>query len=251
MSVENLPDKSARTGQIAAKSGQTRPALRPKTAATLIVLDSNGKTPKVLMGKRHEGIKFMPGKFVFPGGRVERGDYAMAVAGALPTHVEDRLMLRDAKASAARARAMALASIRETFEETGLLIGTKDYGAPESTPAGAWAEFAAHGVFPSLEGFHFVARAVTPPGLSRRFDARFFCVDSAWIAHRVEGKIGPDAELTELVWIPLEEAASLDLAAITKTVLGELKARLERRMAPFVPVPLILEKNGKWQRIEL
>lgn len=233
------------------KAGQTWPNVRPKSASTLIILDRSGKRPKVLMGKRHAGIKFMPGKFVFPGGRVERSDYAMSVAGALPSHVEDRLLAHVSKGSISKARALALAAIRETFEETGLLIGTKDYGAPERAPAGPWSEFAASGVFPSLEGFHLIARAITPPRLSRRFDARFFCVDSEWIAHRVEGKIGPDAELTEMVWLPLDETDKLDLAGITKHVLDELKTRIEGRMAPYIPVPLILETRGKWQRLEL
>jgi len=255
-----LTDETARAAADAAyanaganrpNDGQTWPNVRPKTAATLIVLDRSGKQPKVLMGKRHADIKFMPGKFVFPGGRLERADHAMLVAGALPSHVEDRLIAKDPDGSAAKARAMALAAIRETFEETGLMIGTKDYGAPPRPPAGAWAEFAAHGVFPSLEGFHFIARAITPPRMSKRFDARFFCVDAQWIAHRVEGKTGPEAELTELVWIPLAETAQLDLAEITRTILSELQNRIAGRMAPYIPVPLLLEKNRKWQRVEL
>ena len=45
--------------------------VRPKDAATLILIDRSGKVPKVLLGKRHHGHKFMPGKFVFPGGGVD------------------------------------------------------------------------------------------------------------------------------------------------------------------------------------
>ena len=44
------------------------PYMRPRNAATLIIIDRKGKEPKVLMGRRHSGHKFMPGKFVFPGG---------------------------------------------------------------------------------------------------------------------------------------------------------------------------------------
>ena len=50
------------------------PNLRPRDAATLIIVDASGKKPKVLMGRRHERHSFMPGKFVFPGGRVDPAD---------------------------------------------------------------------------------------------------------------------------------------------------------------------------------
>ena len=48
---------------------QSHPNLKPRDAATLIVIDRSGPAPKVLLGKRHAGLKFMAGKFVFPGGR--------------------------------------------------------------------------------------------------------------------------------------------------------------------------------------
>ena len=53
---------------------QSHPNLKPRDAATLILVDRSGDVPKVLLGKRHAGHKFMPGKFVFPGGRVEPAD---------------------------------------------------------------------------------------------------------------------------------------------------------------------------------
>ena len=59
------------------------PYLRPKDAATLILLDRSGRVPKVLLGKRHHGHKFMPGKFVFPGGGLEPADRRMGVARPL------------------------------------------------------------------------------------------------------------------------------------------------------------------------
>src|SRR3954449_9837694 len=70
------------------------PNLRPKDAATLILLDRSGTVPKVLLGKRHHGHKFMPGKFVFPGGGLESADKRMAVAGGLDPHAETSLMRR-------------------------------------------------------------------------------------------------------------------------------------------------------------
>ena len=95
------------------------PALQPQDAATLILIDRSGPVPKVLLGKRHERHRFMPGKFVFPGGGVDRSDKLMPVARELDNLAEARLMQRFHKASPARARALALAAIRETCEETG------------------------------------------------------------------------------------------------------------------------------------
>ena len=72
----------------------------------MILLDHSGDTPKVLMGKRHHGLKFMAGKFVFPGGRAETHDRLMASARALPAVVEEKLRARRVRPSAiARPRA--------------------------------------------------------------------------------------------------------------------------------------------------
>ena len=49
-------------------------AVRPRDAATLILVRNDGATPQVLMGQRHANHKFMPNKFVFPGGRVDPAD---------------------------------------------------------------------------------------------------------------------------------------------------------------------------------
>ena len=105
--------------------------VRPKNAATLIIIDRSGTKPKVLMGRRHTGHKFRPGKFVFPGGRIELGDRKMPVMGALNPRAEAALSARVTRPPRHLGRALALASIRETFEETGLMLGTKDYGAPD------------------------------------------------------------------------------------------------------------------------
>ncbi len=63
------------------------PNLRPKDAATLILIDNGGPIAKVLLGKRHHGHKFMPGKYVFPGGGVEPADQRMPTARPLDRHV--------------------------------------------------------------------------------------------------------------------------------------------------------------------
>src|SRR5271165_3055520 len=73
---------------------QSFPNLKPRDSATLILIDRSETVPKVLLGKRHLRHRFMPGKFVFPGGRIEKSDRHMAVAGTLPARQLERLMQR-------------------------------------------------------------------------------------------------------------------------------------------------------------
>ena len=226
--------------------------VRPKRAATLIIIDHIGAdNPKVLMGRRHDGHRFMPGKFVFPGGRVEAGDRFMNVAGPLDPVTEAKLLPCLPTGSPGLARALALAAIRETFEETGLVVGSLDFGAPEKVPAGAWEQFAATGAYPVLEDLHFVGRAITPPRNKMRFDACFFAVDIASVCARVEGVVGPEAELVELTWVDLPTAQTLGLPLITSVILRELERRLAQGMRRFLPVPFYRTGRTGWVREEL
>jgi 8-oxo-dGTP pyrophosphatase MutT (NUDIX family) len=225
----------------------TSPYVRPKDAATLILVDRTGPQPKVLLGKRHQRHKFMPGRYVFPGGRVDPVDRRMSVAKPLDPHAQAHLMKRLQRASAAKAQAFALAAVRETFEETGLLIGVRSDEIAK-VPAGPWAAFAAAKVLPDLGALHFIGRAITPPGRNRRFDARFFTTDASAIAHRIEGVTGPDAELTELVWMTLAEAKQLDMPAVTGVMMEELDARIAEGFGHDLPVPFYSMPRGRFQR---
>src|SRR6187431_616429 len=89
--------------------GPTR-AVRPRDAATLLIVRRDGSVPRVLMGKRAASHKFMPNKFVFPGGRVDAGDSRIVPPHDLHPEVMKRLLRG---CSATRARALALAAIRE------------------------------------------------------------------------------------------------------------------------------------------
>ena len=62
-----------------AKPLQTRKTLRPRDAATLIIVDSSSGEPRVLLGRRRLDMVFMPGRYVFPGGRVDPADRHVAV----------------------------------------------------------------------------------------------------------------------------------------------------------------------------
>jgi 8-oxo-dGTP pyrophosphatase MutT (NUDIX family) len=212
------------------------PNLRPKDAATLILIDHSGPISKVLLGKRHHGHKFMPGKYVFPGGGVEPADHHMPTAQPLDRHAEQRLMRAVKRPSPVKSRALALAAIRETYEETGLLLGAPTNDT-SGTAAGPWAAFTRAQILPDLAAVHFVARAITPPRRPKRFDTRFFAADAGTIARRIDGMIGPEAELVELVWMPIAQARQLDMPAITAVVLEELEMRIAAGLGHDLPVP--------------
>jgi 8-oxo-dGTP pyrophosphatase MutT (NUDIX family) len=230
----------------AADINATHPTIRPKDAATLILIDRSDRVPKVLLGKRHARHRFMPGKFVFPGGGVDPSDKRMPVATPLEPHTEARLINRFHHGSPTRARALALAAIRETFEETGLLLGVRSEAA--NVPDGPWTAFAREKVLPDLRALHFIGRAITPPGRPRRFDARFFTMDASAIAHRIDGVTGPDAELVELVWMPLGQAKELDLPAVTGVMLEELEARVAAGLRHDLPVPFYRRLRNSFLR---
>jgi 8-oxo-dGTP pyrophosphatase MutT (NUDIX family) len=242
--MTNDPDLVRR--MTTAARDQSFPDSEPKDAATLILIDRSTREPKVLLGKRHHAHKFMPGKYVFPGGRIEDADAIMTAVTELDPHATDKLTKR-IEGTARPPRAFALATLRETCEETGLLLGQKRDSAP-AIPNDEWSAFAAAQVYPDLSQIHFVARAITPPRRPKRFDTRFFTADAQAIAHRIEGVVGPESELVELVWIPLAEARTLDMPTITGVVLEELGARIAAGMAPDLPVPFYYMENQAFQR---
>ncbi len=222
-----------------------------RNAATVIALRKNPDDPQghsVLMGQRGAKAAFMPNKFVFPGGAVDVGDADIPLASPLPALCASRLSDDSAEDIS---HALAIAAVRELWEETGLILGQP--GSWASPPPEDWVSFAATGHVPVAAPLQFVFRAITPPGRPRRFDARFFLL-------RAENLIGdPDDfsaasdELSHLQWVPLSQARQLDLPFITEVVLAEVTARAHDWDAP-ASVPffrnddeesLFLRLNGK------
>lgn len=242
MSLADVSERFARQTREAA-----HPVIRPIDAAALILVDRSKRTPRVLLGRRNPSLRFMPGVFVFPGGRVDAGDRSVPVYGTLDGESERRLLARVTRPSAVRARALALAAIRETCEETGLLIGTREAGTPERLPS-AWSAFGEAGLFPNLEALTFVARAVTPPRLARRFDTRFFMADAREVAHRVDGVVGPDGEFVEMDWFTIDEAKKAPVPLITGAMIEEIEARLKGGNRPWQPVPFYFTRRGRVYR---
>jgi len=223
------------------------PNMPPRDAATLIIMEGDGPGTRILMGRRHDGHKFMPGLFVFPGGRVDRFDGSVPTASELHPVVEQKIVnsLR-AKPTRRRARALALAAIRETYEEAGLLLGKKGGGFSARHPD--WQAFSDLGVTPTLDDFRLVARAITPPGRTRRFDAWFFVTRASHIAHRLEQR--PTDELQDLHWLTIDEALKLELPVITVTVLKDLQERLENdpTLQPSTHMPFYHLKGKNFLR---
>ena len=232
----------------AEKEADHHPYRRPVDAATLILIDRTAAIPKVLVGKRHDKVVFMPGKFVFPGGRVDKTDSRVPVAAPISKALEENLLKGRPKIAPSRARALAIAAIREACEETGLCLGrNSDALAPKLD--GAWQPFSEAGLLPDPSGLFLIARAITPPGRVRRFDTRFFTADASTIAHRVEGVIHADAELVELVWVEIGSKPLADLHNMTRSVLAELEKRLASGpLSHDAAVPFFHFYGGKMQR---
>jgi len=191
----------------------------PRPAATIILVRRLDAGPSVLMGQRGDAAAFMPSKYVFPGGGVDQGDASVALARGLPPGCLDRLALHDTSGLGA---ALATAALRELWEETGLILGDRaPWPAP---PPDDWQGFAALGFRPSAGALRFFFRAITPPGRSRRFDARFFLADAADLAADPDDFSRASGELSHLHWVPLAQARSLNLPFITEVVLAELGA---------------------------
>ncbi|MGD9917449.1 MAG: NUDIX domain-containing protein [Paenirhodobacter sp.] len=202
-----------------------------RDAATLIVLKRDDpRGPSVLMGMRGASAAFMPSKFVFPGGALDRGDAAIPLAHALPEASARRLAL---EAPAGLGPALAIAAIRELWEETGLILGTPGAWGPEVPED--WQGFAETGHLPSAAALQFVFRAITPPGRPRRFDARFFLVDVAEIASDPDDFSRACDELSHLHWVPIAEARALNLPFITEVVLAEVQATLTGPGGSYTP----------------
>ncbi|TMV03853.1 NUDIX hydrolase [Brucella haematophila] len=238
---------------------QKKKVLRPRDAASLLLIDRSAGTPRVLMGKRHHSLAFMPGKFVFPGGRADSIDGAIAAANEL-SH-DDTLKLLDgmgSRPSMRRARALGLCAIRETFEETGLRVAypvADDSSAepPHGLPANHqdWRAFLGQGALPALSSLRYFARAVTPPEHVRRFDTRFFIAFCDSLPEFGKQQLAPSGELENLDWVSIDDVTKLDVALITQIILKEAKnllAETRLDLPAALPVVQYRMRHGRFVR---
>ena len=189
-----------------------------RAAASLIVVRPG---PEVLMGLRGAGHRFMPNRLVFPGGAVEPGD---ATEPAASEPAADTLRHLCRAADPVLARGLVAAAARELEEETGLSLGRP----------------------PALAGLSYLCRAVTPPTSPIRFDARFLVVD----AGEVDGAIAGSGELEDVRWYGAKEVLGLDLALVTRAVLGQLIEWLdmpEQTRAGRTQTPVFRSRQWAWE----
>jgi 8-oxo-dGTP pyrophosphatase MutT (NUDIX family) len=171
-----------------------------RDAATVVLCRKGAMGPEVLMGQRGAQAAFMPSKYVFPGGAVDKADSDAIFSGTLNSLCQYRLRLNcpdDAPAPAT----IASTALRELSEETGLQLLPMPNGNC---------------------GLQFIFRAITPAGRSRRFDARFFLADACYVQGDADNFSAASDELSHLHWIGISEARSLDLPFITEVVLAEI-----------------------------
>ncbi|MBI1262306.1 MAG: NUDIX domain-containing protein [Rhizobiales bacterium] len=212
-----------------------QPPVRIRDAASLVLIDRGGSEPRVLMGRRHARMAFVPDAFVFPGGKLDPDDFKAQPATSFRPDVHAHM--QQSAATRTKAEALATAAIRETYEETGIwLAGPGDVGDVRSE---TWTHFRKAGLAPRLDAVHMAARAITPVGSPIRFHARFFVAD----AGESHGELRGSGELEELGWYTLREALKLPVIDVTEFVLGEAAAgRFDR---PRAHIPLFSYRNGR------
>ena len=201
-------------------------AVKPRLASTIVLTHGPKDNPKILMGQRAKRHDFMPSVFVFPGGRVDRGDSYAAYKGELSPRTETIL---EAAYAPRRARATVLAAIRETYEETGLCL-TRDEVPNKSINHPTWSALADLGQSADLDGIEVFGRAITPPHRHKRFDTWFF--------HKhIDDKNLPQAsdstELLNVDWFTFDEIEDLKTHRATDMMLIVLKQFLSYNTAPY------------------
>ena len=187
-------------------------AVKPRDAASLILLRGHGANLEVLVGRRSLMARFMPGVYVFPGGAIDASD-RRAWSG------ERNGALRPRLACAARA------AIRETWEEVGVLVGRPAEGPRSSEPAAAPIEnaFRMGGLTPALDQLVYVGRAITPSHSFRRFNTRFFLAD----ARLAIGEPAASPELEDAGWRRLQQELIDGFRDVTRFMLARAIALRE------------------------
>jgi 8-oxo-dGTP pyrophosphatase MutT (NUDIX family) len=179
--------------------------VRPRDAASLILLRGAGRDLEVLAGRRPRHVKFMPGVHVFPGGAIDPPD---RIAWSLESG-SDRLGPRLARS--------ARAALRETWEEVGVLVGrpAEPHPAPSASRQIERA-YCEQGLVAALDLLTYVGRAITPSHSSRRFNTRFFLSDGA----NVFGEPASSEELEDVRWYPVRRHPLESFRDVTRFMLA-------------------------------
>lgn len=188
-----------------------------------MLIRSTARGEEVLLGRRHPKSRFMPNIYAFPGGRVSRKD---GFPSGFSEHFSAQPEGLDAE-TRRRLDRFVRAALRETFEETGLLVASERIkggaaGTAEPPRGRVWAAFRRAGLSPAFGELRLVARAITPAISPLRFHTRFFLADGGLASGRIDG----DGELVDIAWVSLEKAKTLPMAEVGGYVLRQaLRAR--------------------------
>ncbi len=211
--------------------------VQPRPASTVLLIRDGAEGLEVFMVVRHREIEFAGGALVFPGGRVERDDAAIAGAPGGEVTLD----------------AFRVAGVRETFEECGLLLARRR-GSAELLRAEALlgiearhraavakgeralsAMLAAEGLEPASDTLLHFAHWVTPASRPKRFDTQFFL--AAAPPDQVAAHDG--SESVDSIWIRPAQAVAETNAGLRRLVFATRK-NLEK-LARFATVAEALE----------
>ena len=173
----------------------TRPA-----ATVLLLRDTPDGVLEVLMTRRSASASFAPGAYVFPGGAIDATDAAPeahALADRRPTQSDLHCT-------------QAIAAIRESYEELGVLLARRTDGRPADASdiaaldrhAPFFAQCAAHGLRLAADQVFWLAHWTADRDLPRRFDVPFL------VARMPAGQepVADETEQFEPVWVRPQEA---------------------------------------------
>lgn len=200
-------------------SERTTP-VRPRHAASLVIYRRDRGRHEVVMGRRSDKARFRPGVYVFPGGMLEPADFKARPATPLDPDIPAKIAVGN---SPDRANALAMAAIRESMEECGLVAGIPGDVGPNPDPT--WQAMRGMGLAPALDRLAYLGRAITPAAQPIRFHARFFAIDAA----HTTGELGGSGELSDLRWVELEAAKELEVMNVTLLILESLQKYLAGR----------------------
>jgi 8-oxo-dGTP pyrophosphatase MutT (NUDIX family) len=260
--------------------GRAQPAV-PRDAATVMLLRPApgaaldgapaGSGFEVYMLRRQPTMAFAPGAYVFPGGSVDRRDADEEVAWAGPDVTEWARVLG---AEPQLARALVCAAVRETFEESGVLLaGPAADAVVADTTGDDWeadrqglldrsqslAELLARrGLILRSDLLAAWSRWITPTAEPRRFDARFFTAELP--AGQRTRDVGGEAAAVQWISPPAALAAGragqIQLWLPTAMTLAELADHddlasvlaAHREIAPRLP-ELVVEEGQTWLKV--
>ena len=237
MAIRTFASEQVLPGDLPGRHPKSKTPVKPRDSASLIVLRETEQELQVLMGKRGKKAVFS-NVYVFAGGKVEKFDYLPKAGTALKGDLSHRI-----SSNPRTSLGFAMAAVRETYEETGLLLGTR--GDLGKTNSNTWDEIRKKNQAPDLGKLEYVGHAITPASKAVRFNAKFFY---AW-EHDMTGELAGYGELSDLAFLNLKHALELPLVDVTQFMLEEIIRRKDGGFVTPRTYPFFgYRKNHRYQR---